>query len=353
MTAPSELASAVSPPRTVLVTGGAGYIGSTVCSALEDRGHTPVILDSLVQGREEFTRGRPFYRGDIADGPLLERVLAQHPAIDTVIHLAALIVVPESVAQPGRYYASNVTGALALFSRLIDHGVRRLIFSSSASVYDSTGVLSVSEESPLRPLSPYARTKAMTEQIMEDLCRAGGARGLALRYFNPVGADPAMRSGPYLDQPSHVLGRILEVAAGRAPEFQITGTDYPTRDGTGLRDYIHVWDLAQAHVRAVEGFDEAFDRAAAAGLDDSFLPVNLGTGQGVTVRELVQAFERASGQALPHRGAPRRPGDSAGACAETGRAHALLDWSARLSTEEAIRDALRWNEVRPARLRGG
>ncbi|WP_309572708.1 NAD-dependent epimerase/dehydratase family protein, partial [Deinococcus sp.] len=225
-------------PLTVLVTGGAGYIGSTVCSALEERGHIPVVLDSLVQGREEFTRGRAFYHGDVADTALVERVLDEHPGISAVIHLAALIVVPESVSQPGRYYRANVTGALALFETLIGRGVRQLIFSSSAAVYDASDSMTVAEDSPLRPLSPYARTKAMTEQLMEDLCRAGGggedgARGIALRYFNPVGADPTLRSGPYLHEPSHVLGRIMEAAAGRAATFNITGTDFATRDGSG------------------------------------------------------------------------------------------------------------------------
>ncbi|THF87358.1 UDP-glucose 4-epimerase GalE [Deinococcus sp. KSM4-11] len=339
-------------PLTVLVTGGAGYIGSTVCSALEDRGHTPVVLDSLVQGREEFTRGRPFYRGDIADTALVERILEAHPQIGAVIHLAALIVVPESVEQPGRYYRANVAGALALFDTLIGRGVRRLLFSSSAAVYDASATMTVSEDSPLRPLSPYARTKAMTEQILEDVCRAGGARGIALRYFNPVGADPQLRSGPYLRQPSHVLGRIMEAAAGRSPVFNITGTDFDTRDGTGLRDYIHVWDLAQAHVQAVESFDVIFARAATAGMDDTFLPINLGTGQGVTVRELVQAFGRASGVPLTAGKAPRRPGDSAGACAVIDRARTLMDWAPQLSTEQAIRDALAWERHRATVLAG-
>ncbi|MFC3834433.1 UDP-glucose 4-epimerase GalE [Deinococcus rufus] len=347
MTLPSPPA-----PQTVLVTGGAGYIGSTVCSALEERGHTPVVLDSLVQGREEFTRGRAFYRGDIAEPAVVNRVLDEHPQISAVIHLAALIVVPESVAQPARYYHANVTGALTLFETLIGRGVRQLIFSSSAAVYDTTDTTAVSEDSPLRPQSPYARTKAMTEQVMEDLCRAGGARGIALRYFNPVGADPALRSGPYLPGPSHVLGRIMEAAAGRAPQFRVTGTDFPTRDGTDLRDYIHVWDLAQAHVQAVEHFGQVFGRAAAQGLDDTFVPINVGTGHGVTVRELVAAFEHVSGQALAAADAPRRPGDPAGACAVIGRARALLEWAPRRTTEQAIRDALAWDAHRPSVLTG-
>jgi len=339
-------------PLTVLVTGGAGYIGSTICSALEERGHTPVILDSLVGGRKEFTRGRAFYEGDVADDDLVRRILKNHPQISAVIHLAALIVVPESVAQPALYYRANVTGALALFETLIAGGVNELIFSSSAAVYATPTNLTVTEDSPLRPLSPYARSKAMTEQVLEDLCRAGGARGLALRYFNPIGADPQLRSGPYLRQPSHVLGLIMEAAAGRTPNFSITGTDFPTRDGTGLRDYIHVWDLALAHVQAVERFNEVFEKAAATGLDDSFLAINVGSGQGVTVRELVDAFGRASGQRLVWCEAPRRPGDPSGACAVIDRARTLVGWEPRFTTEQAIRDALAWEARRPSVLGG-
>lgn len=339
------------PPHKVLVTGGAGYIGSTVCSALEDRGHTPVVLDSLVQGRREFTRGRTFYQGDIRDAGLLSRVLDEHPDIGAAIHLAALIVVPESLEEPASYYSANVCGALTLFDTLIRRGVGRLIFSSSASVYASGDTLSVSEDSPLGPLSPYARTKAMTEAILADLCRApdSGARAIALRYFNPIGADPQLRSGPYLARGSHVLGRIMTAAAEGEP-FSITGTDYPTRDGTGLRDYIHIWDLAQSHVRAVEGFNGAFARAPTS---DPFLPINVGTGSGVTVRELVAAFEEASGRPLPHGEAPRRPGDSAGAAADITRARELLGWAPQHTTLEAIRDALRWLARRGEVLGGG
>jgi len=330
----------------VLVTGGAGYIGSTICSALVDRGHVPVILDSLVTGRAEFTRGRVFYRGDVSDGALLERVFREHRDIAGAIHCAALIVVPESVEKPVQYYRENVAKSLELFDRLAALGCRRLVFSSSASLYDVVPGYMVTEDSPLKPSSPYARTKYMMEMILSDVCRATGMRGMALRYFNPIGADPKMRSGVHVAQPSHVLGRLVAAARGEIPAFTITGTGWPTRDGTGLRDYVHVWDLARAHISAVEGFDSAFERSG----ESSYLVANLGTGRGVTVRELVIAFEKVWGKLVPTVEAPPRPGDVAGAFANGDRALALLGWRAELSLEQGIADALKWAELRKSVL---
>lgn len=340
-------------PMKVLVTGGAGYIGSTVCSALEDAGHVPVVLDSLVTGPEAFTRGRAFYRGDVADTALVRRVFAEHPDIAATLHFAALIVVPESVAHPARYYRENVVASLTLFETLQALGQTRVVFSSSASIYASPPDFRVTEDSPLQPLSPYARSKRMTEEMLGDLCAAPGSglRGIALRYFNPLGADPQLRTGPYLAEPSHILGRLVAAAQGRQAAFEITGTDYATRDGTGLRDYIHVWDLALAHVAALDGFDAAFGRAAGQGLEPrSYLPVNVGTGQGVTVRELVTTFGEVSPTPLTVREGPRRPGDSAGAYADITRARELLDWAPRHTTAEALASALAWEAVRPERL---
>ncbi|QFP75886.1 UDP-glucose 4-epimerase GalE [Deinococcus sp. AJ005] len=340
----------------VLVTGGAGFIGSTTCSALEDAGHTPVVLDSLVSGPPAFTRGRIFYQGDIADAALIQRIFAEHPDIDATIHFAARIVVSESVALPALYYRENVVGSLTLFETLNALGQGRVIFSSSAAVYDSPADLRVDENSPLKPLSPYARSKRMTEEMLEDLCAASQAtaqpmRAIALRYFNPVGADPALRSGPYISDPTHILGRLMAAAQGRADRFQITGTDYATRDGTGLRDYIHVWDLALAHVAALEGFDRAFGRAAHnLGPGVAFIPINVGTGNGVTVRELVTAFQDASPTPVHVEDAPRRPGDSAGACADTTRARDYLGWTAQLDVAEAMQSAFAWEAVRAGRL---
>jgi len=334
----------------ILITGGAGYIGSTIASALEDSGHTPVILDSLVTGRIEFTRGRAFYQGDIADRALVRQVFSDHPDIFAVIHCAALIVVPESTAKPYEYYRENVGKSLELFNTLKEVGSKRLVFSSSASIYDVVPGFMVTEAAPLNPTSPYARTKFMMEMILRDFCAAYGSRGIALRYFNPIGADPQMRSGLQLETPSHALGRLVDVQLGRISEFTITGTDYPTRDGTGIRDYIHVWDLARAHVRAVEGFDAAFEKAGSPA--DNYLVINLGTGLGVTVRELVTAFEKVTGQPIHRSDGPRRPGDTAGSFCSADTAKKLLNWQAELSIEQGISDALHWGKMRSKILVG-
>lgn len=327
-----------------LITGGAGYIGSTICSALEDSGHTPVILDSLVTGRVEFTRDRIFYRADIADTTVVEKIFKDHPDIQATIHCAALIIVPESVTKPVEYYRENVNKSLELFATLNRLGYKRIVFSSSAAIYDLVPGFIVNEESPLRPTNPYARTKTMMEWVLQDFCRAYDMRGIALRYFNPIGADPKMRSGIHVDQPSHVLGKLVEVAGGRLPYFEITGTEYPTRDGTGIRDYIHVWDLARAHVRAVENIDGVFKRAGNPA--ENYLVINLGSGNGVTVRELVTAFEKVIGREIPKKESPSRPGDVAGAYANADRAQNWLGWQTELSIEQGISDALKWGELR-------
>lgn len=330
----------------VLVTGGAGYIGSTICSALEDQGHVPIILDSLVTGKREFTDGRVFYEGDIGDRELLSRLLADHPDIACTIHCAALIVVPESVSEPARYYRENVCKSLTLFETLAELGQTRVVFSSSASIYDAPSDFRVTEESPLRPQSPYARTKYMMEMVLEDLCNATPLRGISLRYFNPIGADPRFRTGQHVEMPSHVLGLMVEAARGRVPVFQLTGTNWPTRDGSGLRDFIHVWDLALAHVQAVERFDSVFEMSERPA---RHLQINLGTGNGVTVKELIAAFERVTGETLPTREAPPRPGDVGGAYASTERAEKLLGWTAKSSIDDGIRTALEWDARRHTR----
>lgn len=323
----------------VLITGGAGYIGSTIASALEDRGHQPIILDSLINGRVEFTKGRIFYHGDIGDTALLERIVQEHPDVYACIHCAALIVVPESVANPYAYYRENVSKSLEMFHTFARLGVKRVVFSSSASIYGNVPDFVANEDAPIAPQSPYARTKRMIETVLEDLCAAEPLSGVALRYFNPIGADPKMRSGQYLAQPSHVLAKMMQAARGDEPFFSITGTEWPTRDGSGLRDYIHVWDLAQAHVAAVERFDAALDPGSRYGA------INLGTGAGVTVLELLQAFESVLGRKIPTKYLPPRPGDVAGACAGVSRAAERLGWKTEKSMAEAIADALKWDEL--------
>jgi len=247
----------------VLVTGGAGYIGSTICNALKDHGHTPVILDSLVTGPEAFTRGHIFYQGDIGNEVFVQKIFSEHPDIFATIHCAALIVVPESVEKPYEYYHENVVKSMQFFYQISKLDYPRLVFSSSAAIYDVVPGFMVTEESPLKPTSPYARTKYMMEMVLQDFSAAYNLKGIALRYFNPIGADPQMRTGMHIEKPSHILGKLVDVALGNLPKFNITGTDWPTRDGTGIRDYIHVWDLALAHVKAVEKFDEVIDADAA------------------------------------------------------------------------------------------
>ncbi len=325
-------------PETVLVTGGAGYIGSTICSALEDAGHYPVILDSLVNGDTGMIGSRPFYRGDVSDPAVVARIFADHPDISCCIHCAALAIVPDSVERPLDYYSNNVSGTVDLIRSLIHHGCRKMVFSSSASVYDTAFGPEMTEASPTMPLSPYARTKLIMEMVLEDLAAASGLKALSLRYFNPIGADPRMRSGQRQRVASQIMSVLVEVATGKRPAFYVTGAEWPTRDGTGIRDYVHVWDLARAHVSAVERIDDIFPDMGGSEI------INLGTGTGVTVREFVHAFERVLGRQVPTIDAPPRPGDVAGAYAGIEKAERLLDWRPELSLEDGIRHALEWAE---------
>jgi UDP-glucose 4-epimerase len=329
----------------VLIAGGAGFIGSTIASACLDSGLTPVILDNLSTGRGEFVRDRIFYRGDIADGSLIDRIFAEHPDIEAAVHAAALIVVPESVEQPLRYYRENVAKSIDLVEHLVRNGCGKLLFSSSASIYQPGADFSVDESSPLAPLSPYARSKALTEAILEDAAAAHDFRVISLRYFNPIGADPALRTGLQIRQPTHVLGKMI-LAAENGETFTVTGTDWPTRDGSGIRDYIHVWDLALAHVQALRRFEKVLPSDGGKRYD----VINVGTGTGITVRELLGAFEEVSGRPIPVVEAGRRPGDSAGCYARTERVGELLDWRPSLSVADGIRHSLRWSELRDSVL---
>jgi UDP-glucose 4-epimerase len=321
----------------ILVTGGAGYIGSTTAKALEEAGHVPVVLDSLLTGPQAFVRDRIFYEGDIADRDLLSRIVEEHPDLDATIHMAARIVVPESVALPYEYYRDNVARSLELFDQLVALGKPRILFSSSASLYAVKDDFEVTEEDPLAPTSPYARTKRMIEQVLEDMAVATDLRAIILRYFNPIGSDPDLESGIYDKEPSHVLGQLVMAARGQKDHFTITGTEHPTRDGTGIRDYVHIWDLARAHVAAVEQFDKVL---AAEGAPSAI--INVGTGSGITVRELVTAFENVYGAKVPVQEAPPRPGDAVGAFANVDKAREVLGWRTQLTITDAMRDAWQW-----------
>jgi UDP-glucose 4-epimerase len=320
----------------VLIAGGAGYIGSTIASACLDAGIDVVILDNLVTGRREFAADREFHEGDIADGPLVDRIFAEHPGICAVIHCAALIVVPDSVADPVRYYRANAVKSLDFVTHLLRNRCGRLIFSSTAAIYRAAEDFTVDEDSPVEPQSPYGHTKAACEAIFADIAAVHPIHVLSLRYFNPIGADPALRTGLQLRRSPTALGSMIRARDEGVP-FLITGTDYPTRDGTGIRDYIHVWDLALAHLAALGCFDSLPGPAVA---------VNLGTGQGTTVRELLDAFNRVADRPAAARDGERRPGDLAGAYTRIDRAKRLLSWEPRYGIDDAVRDSLRWAAVR-------
>ena len=325
----------------VLLTGGAGYIGSVTAAALEAADHVPVILDSLVVGKRALVGDRAFYEGDIADRGLLRRIAADHPDIGCTLHFAARTVVAESVERPYLYYRENLAKALELADELKALGLNRLVFSSSASVYASSSGEGVDETASVAPQSPYARSKLMAERALQDLAEATSLRLVALRYFNPIGAAPDLSAGSHMAEPTHVLGRLMAAARGLLKDFTITGTNYPTRDGTGVRDYVHVWDVARAHVAAVDGFDSALERA-----DQPWTIFNVGTGRGMTVRELVQVVEGVLGREINVREAPPRPGDVAGGFAEVAKISNVLGWSATHSVADGVASAFAWEERR-------
>ncbi|MCK7642805.1 UDP-glucose 4-epimerase GalE [Corynebacterium sp. CCM 8835] len=326
----------------ILITGGAGFIGSTVGSALMELGHNVIVLDNFSTGRREFVTDRTVYEGDIADRSVVDRIFTEHPDIAVTIHCAASIVVPESVAEPIMYYRNNVEGTLELVDALLANGCRRIIFSSSASIYAVREDFAVDEDCDIAPTSPYARTKAHVEGMLRDIAHGTELKVLSLRYFNPIGSDPKMRTGLQLEFPSHAMGKMIEAKNAGKP-FTVTGVEWPTRDGSGIRDYIHVWDLAQAHCRAVERFDDVVPGTDA---ESSYRVINLGTGDGTTVFELADAFSRVSGEKLEVVTGPPRPGDVAGAFTRSSRAKDELGWVAEHSIDEGIADTLKWFEVR-------
>lgn len=322
----------------VLIAGGAGYIGSTIASCCEDAGITPVILDDYSTGLRVFASRYAHYEGDIADEAVIDRIVADHPDLDAVIHCAAKIVVPESVEQPLAYYDTNVGKAISLVDALSARGVTKVLFSSTAAMYEPDPDFMVSETSEINPGSPYAASKAMFERVLADTAATGRITATTLRYFNPIGADPKMRTGLQNPAPSHALGKMLTAHAAGEP-FYVTGVDWPTRDGSGLRDYIHVWDLARAHVLALQ---------AQLG---NYEVINLGTGTGTTVFELAEAVGEATGTPLRVEGAPRRDGDVVGSAAHIDKAREVLGWEPALSIADGVRHSLEWSAKLPGVLR--
>ena len=332
---------------TILVTGGAGYIGSHTCVELLAAGYEVLVVDNFSNSKPEALRrveeiaGRKlgaFYRADIRDKAALREVFKAH-AIDAVIHFAALKAVGESVAKPLMYYDNNIAGTVALAEVMAEAGVKSLVFSSSATVYGDPASVPIREDFPTGPTNPYGRTKWMMEFVLSDLAAADPEWRVALlRYFNPVGAHASGRIGEDPNGlPNNLMPYVSQVAVGRLPQLRVFGGDYPTSDGTGVRDYIHVVDLAVGHVAAVRRLTER----------PGVLTVNLGTGRGYSVIEVVKAFEKASGRPVPFEIVARRPGDVAQCYAEPGLAERELGWRAERGIDEMCADAWRWQSSNP------
>lgn len=317
---------------TVLVTGGAGYVGSHACKALARSGYTPVCYDNLVFGHEWAVRWGPFEQGDILDRERLDTVLARYRP-EAVLHFAGFAYVGESVTDPARYYRNNVAGSLALLDAMRDHGIPRIVFSSSCSTYGLPEVVPIPESHPQRPVNPYGHSKLVVEQMMRDFEAAHGLRFASLRYFNAAGADPDAEIGEDHEPETHLIPLLLQAALGRRPGVSIYGTDYATPDGTCIRDYVHVADLGDAHVRALARLE--------AGNPSTCL--NLGTGKGSSVLGVVKAARRITGREIPVTEAPRRAGDPPELVADARRAYQELGWNPRYpDIETQILHAWEW-----------
>ncbi|MFN4276615.1 MAG: UDP-glucose 4-epimerase GalE [Ferrovibrio sp.] len=330
----------------VLITGGAGYIGSHTCLSLLAAGHCVIVLDNLSNSsaaaldRCRMISGQDitFIKADVRDHAVVTEALKRHE-VDAVIHFAGLKAVGESVEKPLSYYQNNVTGTITLCAAMTEAGVHRLAFSSSATVYGTPAVLPVHEGLPCSTSNPYGRTKLVCEEILSDLANADPRWSIvSLRYFNPVGAHISGRIGEDpRGTPNNLMPYISQVAVGRRPHLTIFGDDYATRDGTGVRDYIHVVDLAEGHVAALGLLNRK----------TGFSAINLGTGRGYSVLEVLQAFERASGRRVPYVVAERRAGDVAECWADAGLAEKLLGWRARRDIDEMCADTWRWQSGNP------
>ncbi|WP_257265585.1 UDP-glucose 4-epimerase GalE [Endozoicomonas sp. ONNA2] len=332
--------------KKILVTGGAGYIGSHTCVELLNDGHEIIVLDNLSNSSEESLKrvqeitGKTleFVKGDIRDHKLLNSLFSNHE-IASVIHFAGLKAVGESVSMPLAYYDNNVNGTLVLLEAMKQANVKTLVFSSSATVYGDPASLPISEDFPTSATNPYGRSKLMIEEILQDLHVSDNSWRIALlRYFNPVGAHPSGRIGEDPnDIPNNLMPYIAQVAIGKLDKLSVFGNDYPTHDGTGVRDYIHVVDLSLGHVRAIEKLQKT------AGIH----AWNLGVGKGYSVLEMVAAFEQASQQPVPYQFAPRRSGDIAACYANPEKALNELGWKAEKGVDDMVSDSWRWQSVNP------
>jgi UDP-glucose-4-epimerase GalE len=325
---------------TVLVVGGAGYIGSHAARALKRRGHEVLVYDNLSTGFARLATGFELIQADIADIKALTSALRR---VDAVMHFAAHAYVGESVENPRKYFRNNVEAGLALLNTCVDCGVKRFIFSSTCAVYGVPVRVPITEDNPRDPVNPYGVTKLVFERALEAYDQAYGMRFASLRYFNAAGADESGEIGELHEPETHLIPAALEAVIGARPELQVFGTDYPTPDGTCIRDYIHVNDLAEAHVLALSYLEQVGNSVA----------VNLGTGRGTSVKEILDAVERVAGKPVPKRVAPRRAGDPPALVADPRRAEQLLRWKAKHSLDDIVSTAWRWiQNTRAAALRG-
>ena len=321
--------------KVVLVTGGAGYVGSHACLALAEAGFSPVVYDNLSNGHAEAVQWGPLERGDIRDAARLDEVFALHRPV-AILHFAALIEVGESVRAPGRFFENNVAGTITLIEAARRAGVESMVFSSTCATYGDPVALPMREDHPQAPLNPYGRSKLMVEQALADYGRFAGFRSVCLRYFNAAGADEQGRIGENHDPETHAIPLALHAVLGLRAGFKLFGDDYDTRDGTAVRDYVHVSDLADAHVRALQYLLDGGKSAA----------FNLGTGQGTTVAELIETIRRTTGRRLEVEQAARREGDAACLVADSGRALEVLGWRPTRSLDDIIRTAWAWHGAR-------
>lgn len=313
--------------RAVLVTGGAGYIGSHACKALSEAGWLPVSYDNLTAGHAEAVRWGPLVVGDIADRARLESAIGEWRP-HAVLHFAAHAYVGESVTEPARYYRNNVAGSLTLLEAMKDHGLRRIVFSSTCATYGAPpDDKTIAEDTPQRPMNPYGATKLMVERMLADFSAAYGLGAVCLRYFNAAGADPDGMIGEWHDPETHLLPLAIEAALGLRAQLTIHGVDYPTPDGTCIRDYVHVGDLAAAHVAALGLID---------GAESGWHAFNLGLGRGFSVRDIVTSVERVSKRPVPVVEGARRQGDPARLVSDASRARAALGWTPAFTDLDAI-----------------
>ncbi len=327
--------------KNILVTGGAGYIGSHAAQALARAGYRPVSYDNMIYGNDWAVQWGPLVVGDIGDRQKLLETIERFD-IAAVMHFAAFAYVGESMSKPGLYFDNNVTKSLTLIDAVRTAGIRHFVFSSSCATYGTPDRMPITESTPQRPVNPYGETKLIIERALHWTSQAHDFNSVALRYFNACGADPEGRIGESHDPETHLIPLILEAALGHRAAIDIYGTDYPTQDGSCVRDYIHVTDLADAHVRALDYLIDGGSSTA----------VNLGTGHGHSVREVIAAVERATGRRVPRREMPRRAGDPAVLIADPSRAAALLGWYPALSDlDTVIETALAWHarETVPSR----